>query len=335
MRPYFSIIIPTRKITIKIIKEALPALERQSFKYFECLIVVDENSEMEKKLLEKYKFLKILKNPNNTKPGLKRDIGAQKAKGEILSFIDDDVYPPKNWLKNAKKIFNSDQKIHLLGGPGTLPPKVNFWETVFDVVLTSPLGSGTYTHRFQPEKSRFLDDYPSMNLMIKKSVFVNNNGFGSTYWPGEDSKMINKLIANENSLVLYDPSVYVFHHRRNSLKAYLNQHKNYGSTRGLFLSQGDKNSVKLTFLIPSLFFLYLILLPIFYLDGNNLLIKIYLIPIFFYLTLLLYLFFHGIKLKRGVKVSVVAMIVLPLTHLVYGVYFLLAILNHRLNCFRH
>lgn len=335
MRPYFSVIIPTRKVTTEIIIETLPALKKQSVKNFECLIVVDENSEIDKRLLSKYRFLKIIKNSDNTKPGLKRDFGAQKSKGQVLAFIDDDVSPQKNWLKNAKKIFESDKKIHLLGGPGILPPKVNFWEKVFDVVLTSPLGSGPYTHRFKPEKSRYLDDYPSMNLMINKSVFIKNNGFGSTYWPGEDSKMLNKLIANENSLVLYDPSVSVYHHRRNTLKGYLKQHKNYGLTRGLFLSQGDKNSVKLTFIIPSLFVLYIILIPIFYLIGNSLLMNVYLLPLLIYLVLLLSLFFHGLKLKRGALTSLTAAIVLPLTHFIYGVYFLQAFLKDKLNFFRY
>ncbi len=38
-------------------------------------------------------------------PPLKRDIGAKKAKGEIIAFIDDDAYPRKDWLINAVKNF--------------------------------------------------------------------------------------------------------------------------------------------------------------------------------------------------------------------------------------
>ena len=68
-----------------------------------------------------------------------------------------------------------------------------FSEKIFDSILTSKFGSGSFTYRFQKEKTRCVDDYPLMNFIIRKDMYEKFGGL-LDYWPGEDSKLCEKII---------------------------------------------------------------------------------------------------------------------------------------------
>jgi len=322
MHPYFSVLIPTRTVSSQLIKETLPALQAQIFTQFEVIVTPDKKSSFDRELMEKYAWLKILYPKNIHRPGDKRDSSAQQAKGTILVFLDDDAYPTPKWLKNAHTIFSKD-KIAALGGPGILPLNPPFWERVFDAMLRTWVGSGSYTYRFTPQARRYVDDYPSMNLMIRRDVFERIGGFGNQHWPGEDSKLLHKFITHENQFILYDPSVVVFHHRRDSLLGHLIQHKNYGVTRGTFAAQGDTNSTHIMYIIPALFTLYLFALLIMWSTGlNNSLLHGLSGGLYFYLVLLGYVFFASFLFTENVLIAFLAAVTVPITHLVYGMWFI-------------
>ena len=51
-------------------------------------------------------------------PSIKRNIGLQLSKNELIAFIDGDAYPVRSWLKNATSYFEDDG-VGLVGGPST------------------------------------------------------------------------------------------------------------------------------------------------------------------------------------------------------------------------
>jgi len=53
-----------------------------------------------------------------------RDLGWRRAKGEIVSWIDDDVVVSKNWAKELVKIFDKDKEIGGVSGPTIVPEKL-------------------------------------------------------------------------------------------------------------------------------------------------------------------------------------------------------------------
>lgn len=324
---FFSIIIASRNVDPYLIKEGFPAINTLSYKHFEVILIVDTLDQDCERMQKKYNWLQVIKLRN--KPGDKRDSGAKKAKGSILAFIDADVAPHKDWLTQANKIFNKRSEIVGLGGPGILPKKVNIWERIFDEVLQSWLGGGGYTYRFIPQKERYVDDYPSMNLFVKRNVFLNIGGFQNLYWPGEDSKLTNNLVHNNHYKILYHPNVVVYHHRRDSLNGHIDQYKRYGETRGTFFIQGDTNSLRLPYIIPALFFMYVVLYS---LSALLYIVKPYdfflfvaiSIPIFLYALLLIIASIQSFMQTRKILITIGIFFILPFTHIVYGFYFLKA-----------
>lgn len=321
---FFSVIIPVKNLSYYLLFENLPAFQEESYKSFEVIVLPNEQGLYDLTLLRKYSWLRIIPTGKITKPAEKRDFGAQNAKGTVLAFIDDDAYPHKDWLKKAYGIIKKNKAVSVCG-PGILPHRVEMWETVFDEILKSPLGSGTYSFRFTPKKQREVDDFPSMNFFVEKDIFLKLGGFNSDYWPGEDSKLCNDLVYKEKKRIIYDPGIVVYHHRRKDLNNFLRQHGNYGFHRGAFFAHGDKNSKKIAYLLPLLLVVYLIVFPFLYIFLTivkiPILQTILVIPLSLYTTGLIYLLVWAFYSTKNLFIPFASVGVLFLMHLSYGIMF--------------
>ncbi len=312
--PFISIIIPVKKLSSYLISENLPAFKKQTYKYFEVIVLPNQKTKDDKTLLKKYPWLRVIATGKITRPAEKRDHGVKHAKGDIIAFIDDDAYPTSEWLQNAVNSFTS-KKIVAVCGPGILPPNTSLWEKIFDEVLKTRVGSGEYAYRFIQHKKQYVDDYPSMNFFVLKKEFQAVGGFNSNYWPGEDSKLCKDLVYERNGRILYTPTVVSYHHRRNNLIGFLKQHGNYGFHRGAFFAHGDRNSRRLSYLIPTIFVFYFLGSIIYHPSS------IIYIPLFIYLFLIVYLSIRSFLNTKNILIAFLSPIVLFLTHLTYGILF--------------
>lgn len=292
-RTYFSIIIPIRK-TNSYLKQTLNKLKQQTFKNFEVLVITDI----------------ISKSAN---PAIKRNLGAKKAKGEYLCFIDDDSYPDKNWLKNIYRLTKKYPNYAGFCGPCLTPPDNNIFQKASGLVWSSRLGSGgagVYRNSLKP--ARFVDDYPSVNLIIKKTDFHQVSGFDIKHWPGEDTILCLKLTHQLYKKIYYHPSILTFHHRRKVFLPHLKQISRYALHRGHFARIYPSTSFKLGYLIPSLFTIYLVSLPI-----SN-----FYYPLYIYSLLLFITFFTFLFNQNNFFSSFLAILTIPLTHITYGLLFI-------------
>ncbi len=276
----FSVIIPVRTIN-EYIKETVSHLKKVRYYDFEVIIVLDKYVKVNFGSREN-RFRVVESGP--VSPGKKRNVGAREALGDVLVFLDDDAYPDSGWLRSAANIFRDNPELYALGGPALTPPNVDFLEEVTGHVLESYLTSGFTAFRHKKVKRREIDDYPSVNLFVKKEAFDEVGGFNPDYWPGEDTKLCLDLIKKYERKFLYDPGPVVYHHRRKLFKPFLQQLSRYGRHRGWFARAFPKNSFKLAYFIPSLFVLGLV----FGLVGSFIIPKlwsIYLPATFLYFTM--------------------------------------------------
>lgn len=306
----FSIIIPVR-IETDYLKETLNHLRHQSFTDFEILVITD----------------KVSQNPN---PAFKRNLGARMAKGKYLAFLDDDSYPSKDWLKNTVNFF-SNQNITAVCGPCLTPPQDNIYQKASGLVWGSVLGSGgAGVYRNSIQKSRFVDDYPSVNLVVVKNDFLSVGGFDTHHWPGEDTVLCLNLTQKLHKKILYHPSVVVYHHRRPVILPHLQQITRYALHRGHFARVFPQTSLRPGYFGPSLCLLYLVLFPILFLVLN----VYYLIPFLVYF-LILFLTFLSFLRQHHFRLSLLATITIPLTHICYGILFPIGFFQKKLSFNAH
>lgn len=250
--PKFSIIIPVKAIN-DYVRETVPYILNLQRPDWELIILPNDTD------LNEWHDPRINIIPSGrVGPAAKRDMGATRAKGEILVFLDDDSYPEADLLDIAERYFDDDNVV-ALGGPAITPPHDNFWQKVSGAVFLSKLSGGAPERYVPVGKARPVDDWPSVNLMVRKDAFLAIGGFNSPYWPGEDTKLCLDLIQKTGKQILYVPEMRVWHHRRAGLAAHLRQVGGYGIHRGYFARKHPETSRKLLYFVPSAFALFVAL----------------------------------------------------------------------------
>ena len=102
------------------------------------------------------------------------------------------------------------------------------------------------------------DDWPTVNLFVRRDLFLQVGGFDNGYWPGEDTRFCLAL-AEAGHRVLYDPDLVVWHHRRPLFAPHLKQVGAYGLHRGHFARKFPRTSRRLGYLAPTAFLLFVLL----------------------------------------------------------------------------
>ncbi len=191
-------------------------------------------------------------------PAEKRDLGAERASGEVLAFLDDDAYPVPGWLTHAREVL-ANPSVGGVGGPGVTPDSDPFTAQVSGDIYNSPLVSGPHVRRYLPREACDVDDWPSCNLLVRRDAFLQVGGFDSAYWPGEDTVLCLKITRDLGLRLVYDPRVLVYHHRRPSLRRHLRQAAQYGLHRGHFVKRFPETSRRPTYFAPTLLAAFLAL----------------------------------------------------------------------------
>lgn len=119
----YSIIIPIYK-RLEIFNLVLDSIFRQTYKPLE-IIIIDNNTDYTetvalKKIIINFKKkvifpIKYKKSPINS-GSVARNIGAMKAKGDLVAFLDSDVVLDENYYESLINYFNNDQELIAIQG---------------------------------------------------------------------------------------------------------------------------------------------------------------------------------------------------------------------------
>ena len=184
-------------------------------------------------------------------PGAKRDFGVRACGTSIVAFLDDDAYPSSGWIECALPHFR-DFDVAGVGGPNVTPASDSFWQQVSGLVYSTWMGAGGARIRYVPSGvSRYVNDWPSVNLLVRRSYFIVAGGFATNVFPGEDTKLCIALTVGIGKHIIYEPSAIVFHHRRSLFWGHFRQLGNYARTRGRFSVLLPVTSDRWMYKIPS------------------------------------------------------------------------------------
>jgi cellulose synthase/poly-beta-1,6-N-acetylglucosamine synthase-like glycosyltransferase len=316
--PTVSIIIPCKEIDYYTI-ECINHCKKLDYDNYE-IIVLPDNYNTSNQNIEGV----IIIPTGNVTPGKKRNIGIKHAKGEICAFIDSDARPEKNWLKNAL-LYLTDPEVAAVGGPGLTPPEDSPMQKASGYVLSSFMVAGLSSRYKASGKPREVDDIHSCNFIAKKPVLEKIGGWNEKYWPGEDTLLCAE-IKKLGMKIIYAPNVIVYHHRKPLYKEHLKQISRYGLHRGFFAKKYPENSMKITYFLPALLVISLII-------GG---ILSYFSPLFktlFLGALTSYLALALISAvqPKDIRLMFPILIGIILTHLIYGIYFIIGLTKRELK----
>ena len=229
--PFVSIVIPTTG-KVKFIRGLVDSVIKLDYPKdkFELIFIGDKPT----KLIEKHSERAVKTGINTVveytpvAAGQKRNIGAKKAKGDLIAFTDDDTILREDWIKNSIKHLVENKGYVGVGGPNYTPKEeLPFAKAVGRIFGSKFLFSFRYT--IGHSKAKEIAHNPTCNYIIKKDI-VNEIKFHETLWPGEDAEFDIRVLK-AGYKILYAPDVVVWHHRRPRPTAFLKQMFNYGKTR--------------------------------------------------------------------------------------------------------
>jgi len=308
VNPKVSIVIPCPEVD-SFTRESVEHCLSLDYPDFEILLLPDSEPDID------FPGMKVIPS-GPVGPSEKRDLALEYASGEIIAFIDNDAYPREDWLREGIKHFKDDD-IAAVGGPAVTPPSDGLLAQASGFVFSSFLGSGSLSFRYIPKAQRYVDDYPTCNLIIRKSVLQEMGGFSTFFWPGEDTKLCLEITHKLNKKIVYDPEVLVYHHRRNLFWPHLKQVWNYALHRGYFVKALPQTSRRFSYFIPSLFCLGLILgIAVSFLNPVLRIMFLSIVAVYLLLALIASLQSKCIRLIPLVFSGII------LTHITYGIGFI-------------
>jgi cellulose synthase/poly-beta-1,6-N-acetylglucosamine synthase-like glycosyltransferase len=256
-------------------------------------------------------------------PGAKRNIGIANSSGEICAFVDSDAYPRRDWLKNAVRYINSSET-SAVGGPGITPSEDSDMQKASGHVLSSFMVGGV-AERYKAKSNRESGDIHSCNFVSRKSVLLEAGCWDERYWPGEDTLLCLKIKKLGGKMV-EAPDVVVYHHRRPLFKQHLKQVSRFGLHRGFFAKRFPETSRKLTYFLPSLSILFLVV--------GGVVSLVY--PIFRWIFVVLLSAYITLALiaalpAKNMKLILPTWLGIIATHMVYGTYFLIGLMSSKLK----
>ena len=158
----YSIIIPVKEIN-DYVRQTVEHIRGLKTDRWEVCILMNDECE------DEWQDDKIsLVDTGRLGPARKRDISAELATGDILVFLDDDSYPNPDLLDVADRHFENDDVL-AIGGPGITPREDSFWQRVSGAVFLSRLSGGNPERYINIGEPKFVDDWPSVNLMIRRT----------------------------------------------------------------------------------------------------------------------------------------------------------------------
>ena len=207
------------------IEDCLSSLQRLRYPNYEVIVVNDGSRDATPEIARRYPF-QLITVPNG---GLSaaRNLGLHAATGEIVAYTDADVRVDEDWLSFLVQPFMTSDAVGV-GGPNIVPTDD---EWIAQCVAHSPGGP---THVLLHDT--VAEHIPGCNMAFRKWALEELGGFDPTYIKaGDDVDICWRLQARGGHLA-FSPSAVVWHHHRNSVKAYWRQQIGYGEGES-FLAQ--------------------------------------------------------------------------------------------------
>lgn len=214
------------------------------------IIIVDSSDDgVTKDILNKLEYEKIIIIHSGTRvmPALQRNLGAKRATGDVLLFIDSDAYPALDW---AEKILEEYESGYSAGGGCYRIPefqsKNNLAKAQYYLEFNEFIDRG---------EKRFKKIIPSCNLFCDRKLFLELGGFPEIR-AAEDCLFSLKINRSEKMIFL--PHVIVYHVFREHKDHFFNNQKLLGSHvykyRKLYYKSFFYNKILVALLLPAILF---------------------------------------------------------------------------------
>ena len=204
------------------IGDCLEGLLHLEYPDFEVIVIDDGSTDSTAAIAVEY-GVRLISTENR---GLShaRNLGMEAATGEIVAYLDDDACPDPHWLTYLAATFLSTTHAGV-GGPNIAPVVDG---PIADCVANAP---GNPTHVLLSDREA--EHIPGCNMAFRKACLQAIGGFDPQFRVAGDDVDVCWLLRQRGWTLGFSPAAMVWHHRRNSLRAYWKQQTGYGKAEAL------------------------------------------------------------------------------------------------------
>jgi GT2 family glycosyltransferase len=204
------------------IRDCFEGLRKLEYPDFEVIVVDDGSTDATAAITREYGFRLI--STENRGLSNARNTGLEAATGEIVAYLDDDAYPDPHWLTYLAATFMTTKHAGV-GGPNVAPPNDGL---TGDCVDNAP---GNPVHVLLSDQEA--EHLPGCNMAFRKSCLEAIGGFDAQFRTAGDDVDLCWRLRQRGWTLGFSPAAMVWHHRRNSVRAYWKQQRGYGLAEGL------------------------------------------------------------------------------------------------------
>jgi GT2 family glycosyltransferase len=204
------------------IRDCLDGLCRLEYPDYEVVVVDDGSSDATADIARGYGYRVI--STENRGLSSARNTGWKAATGEIVAYLDDDAYPDPHWLTYLASSFEQTSYVGM-GGPN-LPPVGD--GLVAECVANAPGGP---VHVLLTDTEA--EHIPGCNTAFRRWALTAIGGFDPQFRAAGDDVDVCWRLQERGWKIGFNPAAMVWHHRRNSVRAYWKQQRGYGKAEAL------------------------------------------------------------------------------------------------------
>lgn len=316
--PFLSIVLPIKN-EVNFIEKIILDLLNQNYPKdrFEIIIVDglsnDGSLDILKKFEASFNNIFCFSNPITTTP-TNLNIGIKQAKGDFIIRMDGHVEIDNNFfLENIRTM--EEKKVAISGGPIIHEGSNNFAKGTA-IAMSDSMGIGNANHR------KIFNGYVEGVAFpcIKREVFEKIGFFDEDLIRCQDEEF-NYRVKKAGYRIYQSSKIKSKVYVRNSTKKLFKQYYQYGFWKWLVFKK-IKAVISVRQLVPSLFVIYLLLLPLVYFYIS----KFILIPIFTYFLLITFFILKN-SYRFNIKIGFNSGLAIIIMHLAYGIGFLINVLK--------
>ena len=232
-RPYFSVVVPTYN-RLGRLRHVIAALEQQAYPSdsYEVIVISDGSTDGTDGYLETLRSTMRLRwfTDANRGPAAARNAGIQKAVGEFIVFIDDDVVPEPQLLEEHARSHQEAGRDVVVLGPLLTPEG---FEMAPWVRWEQEMLMKQYRALLRGDWAATARQFYTGNASLRRSHILTVGGFDENFRRAEDVELAYRLADNGLEFVFNIQAVGM-HFADRSLRAWLDAAYTYGRNDVIF-----------------------------------------------------------------------------------------------------
>jgi GT2 family glycosyltransferase len=204
------------------LEQCLRSLRTLDYPDYEVLVVDDGSTDDTQAILARFPEVRAVHQANQ---GLSvaRNVGLRAATGAIIAYTDSDCFADRNWLTHLVHQLQHTGAAGV-GGPNLTPEDGR----LAGCVAAAPGQPGHVL-----VSNQVAEHIPGCNMAFRREALLAVNGFDPIYRKAGDDVDLCWRLQQAGHWITFAPGAFVWHHRRQTPRAYLRQQAGYGEAEAL------------------------------------------------------------------------------------------------------